>query len=102
MTSVFIAGSFLLLLVSGAVLFVSPPGRVANWSDWRMIGLTKHEWSGVHTWFAAVFVFMVGFHLVFNFRPLMNYFRDRFTRRLGWRWEWAVALALCVGVFAGA
>ena len=77
MTSVFIAGSFLLLLVSGAVLFVSPPGRVANWSDWRMIGLTKHEWSGVHTGFAAVFVFMVGFHLVFNFRPLRNYFRDR-------------------------
>jgi len=41
MTSVFIAASFLLLLVSGAVLFVSPPGRVANWSNWRMIGLTN-------------------------------------------------------------
>jgi hypothetical protein len=102
MTSVFIAASFLLLLVSGSVLFISPPGRVANWSDWRMIGLTKHEWSGVHTWFAAVFVFMVVFHLVFNFRPLVNYFRDRLTRRLGWRWEWVVALALCGGVFAGA
>lgn len=101
MTSVLIAASFLLLLVSGAVLFVSPPGRVANWSDWRMIGLTKHEWSSVHTWFAAVFVLTAVFHLIFNIRPLLNYFRDRLTRRPGLRWEWVVALALCVGVFAG-
>jgi hypothetical protein len=101
LTSVFIAASFLLLAISGAVLFVSPPGRFANWSDWRMIGLTKHEWSGVHTWFATVFVLMAVLHLVFNIRPLLNYFRDRLTRRLGWRWEWLVAVVLCVGVFAG-
>jgi len=102
MTSVLIATAFLLLLVSGAVLFISPPGRVANWNDWRIVGLTKHEWSGVHSVFAAVFVLMAVFHVVFNLRPLMNYFRDRFSRRLGWRWEWVVALALCVCVFAGA
>ena len=101
MTSVLIAASFLLLVVSGVVLFVSPPGRVANWGNWRMIGLTKHEWTGVHTWFAAVFVVTAVFHLVFNLRPLMNYFRDRLTRRLGWRWEWVVAVGLCGGVFAG-
>jgi len=102
MTSVLIAAAFLLLVVSGVVLFVSPPGRVANWGNWRMFGLTKHEWTGVHTWFAAVFVVTAVFHLVFNLRPLMNYFRDRLTRRLGWRWEWAVALSLCFGVFVGA
>ena len=62
-------------MVSGVVLFVSPPGRVANWGNWRMIGLTKHEWTGVHTWFAAVFVVTAVFHLVFNLRPLMNYFQ---------------------------
>lgn len=101
MTSVFIAASFLLLLISGTVLFVSPPGRVANWGNWRMFGLTKHEWTGVHTWFAAVFVLTAVFHLIFNFRPLMNCFRDRLTRRIGWRWEWVVAVAFCGGVFAG-
>jgi hypothetical protein len=47
-------------------------------------------------------VFIAVFHLVFNLRPLMNYFRDRLSRRFGWRWEWVVALALCFRVFAGA
>jgi len=101
MTSVLIAASFLLLAVSGVILFVSPPGRVANWGNWRMIGLTKHEWTGVHSWFAAIFVATAVVHVFFNLRPLMNYFRDRLTRRLGWRWEWIVALAICGGVFAG-
>jgi len=101
MTSILIATSFLLLLISGVVLFVSPPGRVANWTDWRMIGLSKHGWIDVHTWFGAVFVLTAVFHLMFNFRPLLNYFRDRMTRRLGWRWEWVAAVAVCGGVFAG-
>ena len=101
MTSILIATSFLLLLISGVVLFVSPPGRVANWTDWQMIGLSKHGWIDVHTWFGAVFVLTAVFHLMFNFRPLLNYFRDRMTRRLGWRWEWMAAVTVCGGVFAG-
>ena len=91
MTSVFIAASFLVLLFSGTVLFVSPPGRVANWGNWRMVGLTKHDWASVHTWFAATFFVAAVFHLIFNIRPLLNYFRDRLTRRPGLRWEWVVA-----------
>ena len=101
MTSVFIAASFLALLFSGTVLFVSPPGRVANWGNWRMVGLTKHDWASVHTWFAATFFVAAVFHLIFNIRPLLNYFRDRLTRRPGLRWEWVVAVALCGVVFAG-
>lgn len=101
MTSVFIAAAFLLLLVSGAVLFISPPGRVANWTNWRMIGLTKHGWTGLHTWFGAVFILGAVFHLIFNIRPLLNYFRDRFTRRAGLRRESVVAVALCAVVFGG-
>ncbi len=101
MTSVFIAASFLVLLFSGTVLFVSPPGRVANWGNWRMVGLTKHDWASVHTWFAATFFVAAVFHLIFNIRPLLNYFRDRLTRRPGLRWEWVVAVALCGVVFAG-
>jgi len=101
MTSVLIAITFIVLVLSGVILFVSPPGRVANWGNWTMLGLTKRDWSGLHVWFATVFLVAAIFHLVFNLRPLLGYCKDRLTRRLGFRWEWAVALALCGVVFGG-
>jgi len=101
MTTAFVALSFLLLLGSGLVLFLAPPGRVANWTDWSVIGLLKAEWSGLHIWFSAVFLVAVGFHLVFNWRPLVSYFKDRLTRRVGFRPEWIAATAACAVVVAG-
>lgn len=101
MTSVLIATSFLLLVVTGVVLFVSPPGRIANWTNWNILGLRKTDWAGLHIWFGAVFLVVALFHLAYNWRPLLSYFKDRMTRRMGFRREWAAALALCVAVFAG-
>jgi hypothetical protein len=101
MTSVLIAISFVVLVVTGAILFVSPPGRIANWTNWTILGLGKHEWIDLHVCFSALFLLVTVFHLVFNWRPLANYFKDRFTRRVGFRWEWVLALAICAGAYAG-
>jgi hypothetical protein len=102
LTSVLIAGTFLFLAVSGVLLFVSPPGRVANWTDWQLLGLTKHEWTALHVSFSALFLITTVLHLIFNWRPMLNYFRNRTSRRFGWRWEWVGALLLCTIVFFGA
>lgn len=101
MTSVLIAASFLLLVATGVVLFVSPPGRIANWTDWNIVSLTKRDWTGLHIWFSALFLIVAVFHLVFNWRPMLGYFKDRMTRRVGFRWEWLGALAICGMVAAG-
>jgi len=45
-TSLLLAAGFLILAGSGLVLYASPRGRVANWTDWEVLGLTKHEWGG--------------------------------------------------------
>jgi hypothetical protein len=102
MTSVLIAFSFLVLVVSGIVLFVAPPGRVANWTNWRLAGGTKHEWIDLHTCFALLFLLAAILHLIFNLRPMINYFKNRQTRQLSWRAEWIVALGIALLVFAGA
>ena len=102
LTSVLIAGTFLFLAVSGVLLFVSPPGRVANWTDWQLLGLTKHEWTALHVSFSTLFLITTVLHLIFNWRPMLNYFRNRTSRRFGWRWEWTGALLLCTIVFFGA
>lgn len=101
MTSVLIAASFTILVVSGVMLFVSPPGRIANWTNWNILSLTKKDWIALHVWFSTLFLTVTLFHLFFNWRPLVNYFKDRATRRIGFRWEWVVALAVCIGVYAG-
>lgn len=101
MVSVLVACSFIMLLFSGIILFASPPGRVANWTNWTLVGLRKTEWTALHIWFSAMFLAVSVFHVFYNWRPLVSYFKDRLTRRMGFRWEWAVALGICAGVYAG-
>jgi len=100
-TSVTIALCFTALAITGAVLFITPPGRVAHWTGWRLFGLTKDGWSAVHIWFALSFLIASGFHIWLNWRPLLSYFKSRVTRHLALRREWALALVLCTAVFAG-
>jgi len=100
-TSVLMTLGFLLLALSGLMLFLAPPGRVANWTNWTILGLTKSEWGGVHIWFGTLFLVMTVLHVVFNWRPLVSYFKNRVTRTVGFRKEWAVAAIVCVGAFAG-
>jgi len=99
--SVVVLLSFVVLAASGLVLWLAPPGRIANWGDWTVLGLRKSEWSNLHILFALVFVIMAITHLVFNWRPLLGYFKNRLSSQLGFRWEWAAAVALCAVVFVG-
>lgn len=101
LTSVVVAFAFLLLAGSGAVLFLSPPGRVANWTNWAILGLRKSEWTGLHIWFSAIFLAGAAGHVLYNLRPMLSYFKDRTTRRATLRREWLVAAGLCGVVAAG-
>ncbi len=101
LTSVLMTLGFLLLALSGLVLFLAPPGRVANWTNWTMLGLRKSDWGGLHIWFGTLFLVMTALHVFFNWRPLVGYLKNRVTRSLGFRVEWAVAAGLVAIVFGG-
>lgn len=101
LVSMLTAFSFLLLAASGIVLFVAPPGRIANWTNWSILGLRKSDWGAVHIWFAAIFVVGTAFHLLLNLHPLLGYLKNRATRRISLRREWVAAAVLCALVFAG-
>ena len=101
LTSVLMTLGFALLALSGVMLFLSPPGRVANWTNWTLLGLRKSEWGGVHIWFGTLFLVMSAWHVYFNWRPLVSYFKNRATRSIGFRLEWAVAAVVAVVVFGG-
>ena len=99
LTSVVITLSFLALAVSGSVLWASPPGRIANWTDWAMLGLRKSDWIDLHILFGLLFVVASVFHIILNWRPLLSYFRSKVSHQFAWRREWLAAVALCVGLF---
>ena len=60
-TSILTAFSFLGLTISGIILFVVPPGRIANWTGWTIFALTKEQWIALHDWFAVIFMITVAF-----------------------------------------
>ena len=101
LTSVLITAAFLVLAVSGIILFISPPGRVANWTNWGIFGLRKSEWAGLHIIFSSLFLLSAVVHIFFNWRPLLGYFRSRWNEASGMRWEWLAALAIACGVYWG-
>ncbi len=93
--------SWVVLMLSGAILFMSPPGRVANWTGWAIWGLSKQQWASLHIIFSWTFVLVGVLHLYLNWRPMISYFKSRRRLPLA-RPEWMAALALSVVAWLGA
>ena len=93
--------SFLGMVFTGVILFVVPPGRIANWTGWTIIGLTKHQWIGLHDWFSIIFVVASVFHIYLNWKALVSYFKNKISKAFALRIEWALALVICCVVFLG-
>jgi hypothetical protein len=55
--------SFIIIIVSGVMLYMSPPGRYAHWVNWKILGFTKEGWQAIHTVFSYTFVILSIFHL---------------------------------------
>ncbi len=97
--SVLSALSFIGMVFTGVILFVVPPGRIANWTGWTIIGLTKHQWIGLHDWFSIIFIIASVFHIYLNWKPLVSYFKNKISKAFALRIEWAFALVICCIVF---
>ena len=65
--------SFLVLLISSIVLFIVPYGRVANWTGWKLLNLTKTQWENVHLISGITFIIFLIWHMVLNWIPLKKY-----------------------------
>jgi len=93
--------ALVMMLVSGLILYISPHGRVANWTDWRMIGLTKRGWHNQHTIFGFAFIILSVFHLfVINWKAFLCYLKSKSGEGLKYPVELLaiVILALFFGI----
>lgn len=93
--------SFVFLSLSGIMLFFSPQGRVAYWSGWRLLGLSKEQYGYVHTTFMVLFLVAGIWHIVLNWKPIVNYLKDRTKKVKVFTPEFSVAFALCAVFLVG-
>jgi hypothetical protein len=89
--SFYVVFSFLALAVSGIVLYVAPPGRIANWSVWQLARLSKAQWQAVHTIVALLFLVAASFHIYFNWKVLVAYVKSKLQSGIRMKRELAAA-----------
>ena len=86
--------SFVTLAVTGVILYITPPGRSANWTNWTFWTLTKQQWIGLHICFSTLFLIVSVLHIWLNFKPLINYFVNKTQAALKFRVEWLKAMTI--------
>ncbi len=94
--------SFLVMAVSGTMLFLTPRGRVAHWTDWTLLGLGKDQWGAVHIMNSILFVLIAGLHLYLNWSLFLGYLKKKAVAGLHMKRELAVAAAVAILMVVGA
>ena len=91
---------FLVLVVTGIIMWMQPHGRVAYWTIWRFWGITKDQWTDVHIIGGLLFLVSGIFHLYYNWRPLMNYLSGKAQSQLKHKTELGLSALVLVLVVA--
>jgi hypothetical protein len=101
-TSFSLVISTIIMSWSGFILYVAPPGRIANWGDWRLMLFTKAEWQALHTIFSYMFFILVIIHLFFvNWKTFLTYIRSKLKSGLNKKWELIAATIVSAVFFIG-
>jgi len=101
-TSLIMTFSFIAMTLTGISLFLAPPGRVANWGEWSLFGLSKEQHGDVHVTFMVLFIIFGILHIYFNFRPLINYLKNSSKELVVLTKEFIVSILISALFLAGA
>lgn len=94
--SLLTALSFLIMTVSGVILFITPQGRVAYWLDWTFWGISKSQWGDMHITTSLLFALAGLWHTWLNWRALVSYFHDKVKKTVALKAELAVAAVITI------
>jgi hypothetical protein len=76
-TSLVMLWAMLIMTYTGIMLFIAPPGRVANWSDWLILGVTKEQYGSIHITFMILFITATILHIYYNWKPMTSYMKNK-------------------------
>jgi len=66
----------ILLILTGIVLYIMPPGRIAYWTRWTFLGLDKEAWDNLHITFGFLFIIFGLWHVYLNWNLLWRYLQS--------------------------
>lgn len=93
--------SFTVMTVTGLVLFVTPKGKVAYWSDWMLFGLSKDAWSHLHITSMVLMLVAGIWHIYYNWGPIVGYLKNRARKVTLFKPEFLAAAVLNILFVAG-
>lgn len=90
------------LLISGTVLYISPPGRVAHWQNWTLFAFSKDQWQSQHTIFSYLFIIIAIIHIFsLNWKNLWSYIKLKSKSGLRKKKEIILSIIFMLLVFMG-
>ena len=93
--------SFLIMLISGIILYIAPEGSLSRWIGWEVFNLTKSQWEQQHTIFSFLFVIFSVFHIfMINWSLLFSYFALEKKKLINIK-ELFIAFIITIIVFIG-
>ena len=93
--------SFIVMILTSIILYIVPQGRIAYWADWHLWGLTKTQWGDIHINTGILFLTALGLHIYYNWKPLINYLKDKAKNLKVFTKEFNVALIILVVFITG-
>lgn len=94
--------AIIIVLLSGIMLYVSPPGRYAHWVNWTLWGFSKEGWQAIHTVFSLGFVILSIFHLLsVNWTVFVSYIKSKTGRGFNKKYELIISTLLVLVFFFG-
>jgi hypothetical protein len=87
------------MIVSGFILYIAPPGRIAKWAYIPILGFEKDQWQALHTIFTFLFILANVFHLYFNWRLFLSYLSNKRKKFFRLRGELLSAFFVTTGIF---
>lgn len=100
-TSLTMLISFILCVLTSVILYIVPHGRVAYWSDWRLWGLSKTQWSELHLNLGILLILAGILHLYYNWNPLIAYLKSKAKTLTVFNVNFNIALLLTLVIGLG-
>jgi hypothetical protein len=86
--------TFIIVVYTGVMLFFAPEGRVAYWVNWQMLGLSKTQYSEVHTVVCFLFLIVSVLHIYLNWKSIVYYLKNKMKKTVIFTPNFIVSLCI--------